>query len=269
MHTLVVEGMSAGYGGNPVVSDVNFRLPVGSICGIIGPNGSGKSTILKGILDLGVEVTGDISICGRNTRSMSSIERALLTSFLPQDYNPYSRLTALETVLLGRHPHRRAWSGDSRHDIEISMASLETVGIPDLRNRIFAELSGGEKKLVLLAAALSQEPKLLLLDEPGSALDFRHQIGLWVLLEKLASNGIAILVSTHEVNVASGFMTSAIVLGGGSCIAFGPPAEIFRSSLLSSVFGVPLDVSRDPVSGSWVVLPRMSPPEAGADDDRV
>jgi len=227
MHTLVVEGMSAGYDGTPVVSDVSFRLPVGSICGIIGPNGSGKSTILKGILDLGVEVTGDISICGRNTRSMSSIERALLTSFLPQDYNPYSRLTALETVL------------------------------------------GGEKKLVLLAAALSQEPKLLLLDEPGSALDFRHQIGLWVLLEKLASSGITILVSTHEVNVASGFMTSAIVLGGGSCIAFGPPAEIFRSSLLSSVFGVPLDVSRDPVSGSWVVLPRMSPPEAGADDDPV
>jgi iron complex transport system ATP-binding protein len=257
MPALRIENLSAGYAGRKIVEGVNLRLEPGGICGIIGPNGAGKSTLLKAILGLGVEVTGSIIICGSDSRTLSSIERAKLVSFLPQDYNPSSRLTAMETVLLGRHPHRSAWAGDSKADVDIAIAAMETTGIGELRERVFAELSGGEKRLVLLASALAQEPRLLLLDEPGSALDFRHQIGLWLLLEKLARQGIAILVSTHEVNVASGFMTSVMVLGSGSCIASGPPEEVFRSALLSSVFDVPLEVSRDETSGSWVVLPRF------------
>jgi iron complex transport system ATP-binding protein len=257
MPALKLSGVCAGYHGRMILEGVDLLLEPGGICGIIGPNGAGKSTLLKAVLDLGVDVTGTIEICGRDSASLSASERARLVSFLPQDYNPSSRLTAMETVLLGRHPHRSAWAGDSRLDLEAAASAMETTGIHGLAARVFAELSGGEKRLVLLAAALAQEPRLLLLDEPGAALDFRHQIGLWLLLEKLAGRGIAILVSTHEVNVASGFMTTAMVLGSGACIASGPPAEIFRPELLSSVFGVPLNVSRDDSSGSWVVLPRQ------------
>jgi ABC-type cobalamin/Fe3+-siderophores transport system ATPase subunit len=237
-----------------VLTGVSFRLREGELCGLIGPNGSGKSTLLKAILDIGPAWTGRISLCGLESSSLSRMERARLVSFLPQEYGTASRLTSLEMVLLGRHPHREAWEPDSGADAEVGRECLELAGIADLENRSFAELSGGERRLVMLASALAQQPRILLLDEPGSSLDFRHTVDLWKLLGRLTARGITVLASTHELNTAARFLDSVLLLGDGRCRAFGTPAAVCTPDLLSDAFGVSLRI-QDDGEGGFFVLP--------------
>ncbi|MBD3277130.1 MAG: ATP-binding cassette domain-containing protein, partial [Candidatus Aegiribacteria sp.] len=160
-------------------------------------------------------------------------------------------------VLMGRHPYRSGWAMDSREDIRVAQEVMEETGILNLRDRIFSNLSGGEKRLVMLASALAQEPSLLLLDEPGSSLDFRHQLNMWLMLKKLSGRGIAILVSTHEVALAGRFLDSVLILDRGRSVAFGSPGEVFRPEVLSEVFDVDLHVTHDAASNSWVIVPKM------------
>jgi iron complex transport system ATP-binding protein len=254
MLSLEMSAVSVGYRGRSVLEGVDFQLEEGQVCGVIGPNGSGKSSLLKAVIGLGVETRGAIRICGRDQGSMTGIEKARLIAFLPQEYNHASRLTALETVLLGRHPHRAAWEGDSEEDLAIAMESMEAAGVESLSGRPFAELSGGERRLVMLASVLAQEPRILLLDEPGSSLDFRHQADLWLLIDRLSSRGITVLASTHELNTALGFLDRVLVIGKGRQEAFGEPSETLTAQLLGRVFGVALTVTGDG-RGGWLVLP--------------
>ncbi len=236
-----------------MISDMSFSLREGELCGLLGPNGSGKSTLLRTILDIGPSWSGSVRICGLDSAALGRLERARKVSFLPQEYNIASRLTVRETVLLGRHPHRPPWQGDSEEDLEIAAECMAMTGVESLSGRSFAELSGGERRLVMLASALAQQPKLLLLDEPGSSLDFRHAVDLWVLLDRLAAAGLTILASTHELNTAARFLDSVLLLEGGVCRAFGTPAEVCTPELLGSVFGVALEVRPDGGGGILVI----------------
>jgi iron complex transport system ATP-binding protein len=182
------------------------------------------------------------------------MERAKMVAYVPQDTAPAGRLTVLESVLLGRHPHRRGWSADSPRDMEAAERAMEQTETAALRNRLFGNLSGGERRRVLIASALAQEPRLLLLDEPGAALDFRHRVNLWLLLGRLASEGLAVLVTTHETNVASAFLDVVLLLREGGHVQ-GSPGEIFSPQLLSEVFGVDLSVRRS--GACWQVVPRL------------
>lgn len=258
MPALTLKGVSACYGELSVLKGIDLEVSPGEICGLIGPNGAGKSTLLRSVLDLGVDVDGDITICGHSSGELSSRQRAKLVSFLPQNFNPLSGLSVFETVLLGRHPYRSGWAADSEEDILVAREVMEETGILNLKDRIFSNLSGGEKRLVMLASALAQEPSLLLLDEPGSSLDFKHQLNMWLLLKKLSGRGIAILVSTHEVALAGRFLDSVLILNRGCSQAFGSPGDVFRPQVLSEVFDVDLHVTHDEASNSWVIVPRMS-----------
>lgn len=245
--------MSVRYGGSPpVLEGLSFGLDRGEVCAMIGPNGAGKSTLLRGILDIGPVVEGFVSVCGMDSRALSRLERARLMSFLPQEYSHVSRLTALETVLLGRHPHRAAWEGDSSRDLSIALEAMTLAGVEHVRGRAFCELSGGERRLVMLASAIAQQPSVLLLDEPGSSLDFRHQADLWNLLHTLGTRGVTVLASTHELNTALRFVDRVLVVAEGRMAAFGPPEEVCTPELLGGVFGIPLDVARSPCGG-WSV----------------
>ncbi len=257
MSALRLDDVSAGYGTRPVLSGINLSISPGGICGLIGPNGSGKSTLLRAILNLGVTVSGTIEVCGSETSDLSDNQQARIVSYLPQNFNPFSRLTVTETVLLGRHPYRGRWAFDSAHDLEVAGECMLETDTWHLRDRIFSELSGGEKRLVLLASALAQEPKLLLLDEPGSSLDFRHQLNMWLLLKKLSDKGIAVLISTHEVALAGRYLDSVLVLANGKARAFGKPVDVFTTEILSEVFEVYLHVSEDSETRSWIIVPEM------------
>ncbi len=253
MQRLTVEGLSAGYGGNSVLSDISFRLEEGGICAMIGPNGAGKSTLLRAILNLGTLMSGRVTIAGADSRTLTRLEMARLTSFLPQEYNHGSRLTVRETVLLGRHPHRQPWSTDSAVDLGIAEECMDLTGVAGLAGRPFCELSGGERRLVMLASALAQKPVLLLLDEPAASLDFRHQIEVWKLLGRLGRMGVSVLASTHEIGIAGRFATSVLAVAGGGSRAFGPPSSVCTGEILSDVFGVDLAVSQDGYGGFSVV----------------
>lgn len=256
MPALKVEGLSAGYPRTgTVLAGIDLTVARGEVCGLIGPNGAGKSTLLKAILGLDVEMTGRLEICGHPVADLTRMQRARLASYLPQTFGSGSRLTVGETVLLGRHPYRAGWSGDSHRDTSVAERCMRETGVWELRRREFQELSGGEKRLVMLAAALAQEPGLLLLDEPGSSLDFRHQLDIWLLLRRLAARGIGVLVSTHEIGISGRFLDRVILLSGGRTRAVGTPEEVFTGETLSPVFGVHLLVSRDAATGSWMIIP--------------
>lgn len=255
LSALSISNLYASYGSNQVLSDINLSIVPGEICGLIGPNGAGKSTLLRSILQLGVDVSGEISICGSRLSTLSNNQKARMVSYLPQNFNPLSRLTVAETVLLGRHPYRSGWALDSGEDLKTAEKCMFETDTWDLRNRVFSNLSGGEKRLVMLASALAQEPDLLLLDEPGSSLDFKHQLNMWLLLKKLSLRGIAVLVSTHEVSVSGRYLDSVLVLSRGRSRAFGSPTDVFTTEILSEVFDVHLHVSQDMETRSWVIVP--------------
>lgn len=256
MHTLTMNLHSVGYSDNTVLSGIELAVAKGEICGFIGPNGSGKSSLLKAILDIEVNVRGEVYLNGTLSSKMNEKQRAKIVSYLPQNFNPSSELTVLETVLLGRHPYHRGWEPDSDKDIKTALACLRETDIYEIRNRKFTKLSGGEKKLVLLASALAQEPDLLLLDEPGSSLDFKHQLQLWTLLKKLSNRGISVIVSTHELAIGGKYLDSVLVIADGGCRLQGKPEDVFAPEVLNKVFDVELSITRDQATGSWIILPR-------------
>ncbi len=251
---LELESLSVGYAGRILVSELSLVLRPGEICGVIGPNGVGKSTLLRALLDLGPQTSGAVRICGGPSESLTRMQRARLVAYVPQDSSPSPGLTVMESVLLGRHPHRRSWSADSPRDREVARMAMDSTETWELRDRPFGNISGGERRRVLIASALAQEPSLLLLDEPGASLDFRHRVNLWLLLGKLASGGLSVLVTTHETNVASAFLDRVLLLREGGHV-LGEPEEIFRSDLLSEVFGVRLSVR--PTASGWQVVPSL------------
>lgn len=258
MSKLTLRDFSSGYNsGKMAVSGVSMNIPAGSVTAIIGPNGSGKSTLLKGIMSFpGMQSKGLATLNSQDIHAMSRRERASRIAYLPQSPPLPAGLTAIETVLLGRFPHRNAWSFDSPDDFKIALDALDMVGARHLADKHTDEISGGENRLVNLAAVLSQQTEIILLDEPGSSLDYGHAAQLWELLSRLASRGIIILATTHRIEMSGNAFNKVLLLSGGKSVAFGKPEDVFLSgNLLSRVYNTPMSVRRVSQDGSWIVFP--------------
>ncbi len=258
MSELILKDYSAGYSpGGAAVSGVSMKIAGGSVTAVIGPNGSGKSTLLKGIMSFpGVYGSGSVTLDSMDIHRMNRNERAGKIAYLPQFPPIPAGLTAVETVLLGRFPHRSAWSGDSPEDVKIALDALEMVGATHLANKFTDEISGGENRLVNLAAVLSQRTEVILLDEPGASLDYGHAAQLWKLLSDLAAGGMIILATTHRIEMSGNAFDRVLLLSEGKSVAFGEPEDVFLSGdLLSSVYKTPMEVRRSSPEGSWIVFP--------------
>jgi len=237
---LAARGLTVEIAGVRVCRDLDFAVEPGQCWAILGRNGAGKTTLLTTLAGLRAASAGTIEIDGRPLSSFSPRELARVRALLPQDDSDAFPATALETALVGRHPHLGRWQWEGAEDLRIARAALAAVDMAEAEARDVRTLSGGERRRVTLAAMLAQEPRLFLLDEPSSHLDLAHQVALLDRLVALARSGErAIVMALHDVNLAARCCDHVLLLDGGTATA-GPSAALLTSERLSALYGVPL-----------------------------
>ena len=244
-----------------VLHNINLFIKAGEMVGLLGPNGSGKTTLIKlatGVLKPG---QGEIRLDGSNLSQLSRKSIARTMAVVPQQFHIPFSFTVAEVVTLGRIPFLKAFAGESAIDRQLVANALELVGIAELRERRFDELSGGERQKVILAMALAQQPKLLLLDEPTVHLDIAHQVEILELVRRLnAEEGLTVIAAMHDLNLASLYFDRLVLLKEGRVSADGTPAQVLTEDRIKEVFSASVRVEPHPVTGvpHIVVMPKGS-----------
>lgn len=250
------------YGSAEVLRGVSFEADAGEVVGLVGPNGAGKSTLLRVAAGLQSAAAGSVQLDGRDLDSMTRRDRARTLGFVPQDTRIDFPLSVEQVVLLGRHPHGRRLSVDSARDFAAAESAMARVGILGYRDRRYSTLSGGERQLVMLASALAGEPRLLLLDEPVSALDLRHQLLALQVVREFAAGGGGCVVILHDLNLAARYCDRILLLEQGQLRASGAPPEVLRPLPLRSAYRVGVAVRSDDVLACPSVV-AVAPREGG------
>ena len=240
-----VERLSFSYGTHPVLRDVSFRAEPGQLVAVLGPNGAGKSTLFRCMLGFLPHYQGSISLCGRDVRHLPRRELAHLAAYIPQSSQPLFDYTVRDTVLMGADP----FHAPGRRQQETADRALEQLGIQDLWDRGVNEISGGERQLALIARAMAQQARILLMDEPTASLDYGNQFRLLRQVRALADSGYTVLLSTHNPEHAFRFATRALVLQDGGVRAWGPVKETLTEELLRDMYRIPLTVADIPLAG--------------------
>jgi iron complex transport system ATP-binding protein len=225
-----------------VFEHFNIQVESDSITTFLGPNGSGKTTLLHLLLGWLKPQRGQVRLHGLPLGSYSRRELGCWMSLVPQSEHIAYDYSVLEYVLFGRTPYLGALEMPGEEDCQAAIEALSRVGIPMLAERSVSRLSGGERQLVLLARALAQQPKLLLMDEPTSHLDLANKSNLIALLRELNKQGVTILMTTHEPEVVSSIATHVALLKDGRLLLSGLVENVFTSDNLSQVYGIPIEV---------------------------
>jgi iron complex transport system ATP-binding protein len=250
---LIINNLSFSYGPIQILKNIDLHVELGEMLCIVGPNGSGKSTMLKCINRILKTKTNAILIDEQDTSKLDLKELSKLMGFVPQNSASAFPFTVFDVVMMGRKPYIH-WSIGER-DNEIVAHVMEFLGISHLAMRYFTELSGGEQQKVIIARALAQQPKLLLLDEPTSSLDIKHQLEILCMLKALAkSKERSIIVSMHDLNLASRFSDRMLMLKQGAIYALGTPEEVLTEKNIEAVYGI-----KASVSASVIGKPQITP----------
>jgi ABC-type cobalamin/Fe3+-siderophores transport system ATPase subunit len=258
---LSVEQVSYAYAPNPsqaplfTLEAMSFQAKPGEVVAILGPNASGKSTLLKLISGALQPLSGRIFLNGFETHSLPVKTRAQRIALVQQESRLLFPSRAWEFVMQGRHPYGGGLRFESEEDILIANNALAQVGATELADRWMDKVSGGEKQRIILARALSQQPLLLLLDEPTLHLDIGAQVDLLESLRRLAAqNRYTVVVVTHELNLAGEYADQVVLLQKGKCLRVGPPATVLQREILEQVFQAPLSVEITPSGRPRVTL---------------
>ncbi|MDR3077462.1 MAG: ABC transporter ATP-binding protein [Planctomycetota bacterium] len=236
---LRVENLSCGVTGKSILSGVSFSMERGELRAVIGLNGAGKSTLVRCVSGVARINGGAVRLFGRDQPSLSRRELAGLVCHVPQTLGNPPAFTVRDFVGMGRYAHAGFWQVLSRRDRERTDAALELAGVARLAGRTLPTLSGGEMRLVAIAAGLAQEAELLLLDEPSAFLDPFHQDLLLDLIRKLnREQGISLLIVTHDVNLAMLFTHRTLALREGKVVYDGPSAGLSRGDALERIYGM-------------------------------
>jgi len=250
---LKVEDLHFDFDGFEVLKDISFSVEKGELCALFGPNGTGKTTLLKCIARLLNYVKGDVFVENENINRKKATEIAKLIAYVPQEHKPPFPYLVKEIVLMGRTPHLGGTFGPSERDTRAAIDAIEMIGIADIADRPYTALSGGQRQLVLLARALAQGTKILLLDEPTSNLDFQNQIKIWRIIKELTRNGVTALTCTHDPNHVMWFCDKVIVLGSDGIVANGSPAKALAGGTLNEIYDGICDVKS--FGGMQMVVP--------------
>jgi iron complex transport system ATP-binding protein len=237
---LRTEQLAVGHGGRPVFSGLTMEVEAGSFWAVLGPNGAGKSTLLRTVLRLLRPVSGDVHLFGTPLSGWNRRDLARRVAWVPQSFEGDPGFTGMELVLMGRAPHLGAWGLPGAHDAAVARRALEALEILHLAGRIVSTLSGGERRLLLTARALAQEPELLLLDEPTAFLDLHHQVSLLERVRSRVRQGLAAVAVLHDPNLAAAFADQVLLLRDGRVLGQGPAPALLDAERLGTLYGLPL-----------------------------
>ena len=239
--------------GRLIVDRVDCTVAAGTFSALIGPNGAGKSTLLRVLAAVDRPEAGTVRFGPDDLFALSRRQRARLVGFVEQDSGTELSLSVREVVALGRIPHQGFFGDANAEDHAVIESALDAADVRALAERDVTTLSGGERQRVLLARALAQQPRLLVLDEPSNHLDIAAQLAVLGLLRSLASSGVTVLAALHDLNLASAYCDHVIVLRNGVVFAAGPTAEIITPRLVRAVYGVRATVLEHPQTGRPMV----------------
>ncbi|WP_164515147.1 ABC transporter ATP-binding protein [Paenibacillus lentus] len=233
-----------------ILRNLSFEIPKGQFVGLIGPNGSGKSTLLRTMSGWLPRAKGRISLFGQPLESYKRRDIARLVSFVPQDTVVDFDFSVRDIVMMGRHPYMSRFKEATREDLLAAKRAMSTTEISHLANRAVTSLSGGQRQMTFIAKALAQTPKLLLLDEPISALDIRHQLHTLELVRQLTSDGLTAVAALHDLNLAARYCDLLILLHQGQIHGVGLPKDVLTPSSILEVYEVHVELQQDPWLGS-------------------
>jgi iron complex transport system ATP-binding protein len=239
----------------PALDSVTMVVPRGSFYAVLGPNGSGKSTLLRALLGMVSHATGRAHVSGRPISNWDRRALAREAGVVPQSESLAFPITVRELVAMGRYPYLGALQSETPTDREAISKAMQMCDIELLAHRFLSTLSGGEIQRTRLARAFAQEPNILVLDEPTTSLDVRHEMEILELLRVSADRGMTIFLITHHLDLAARFADRMLLLDRGRVAAEGEPREVLEEETLQRVYGWPISVSDDPTTG----VPHVTP----------
>ncbi len=250
-----MRGVDFAYGGRKAVDSVEVAVSAGEMLGLIGPNGSGKSTLLRLMGGFLRPQRGQVLIEGRDLSAVRGGELARRVAAVAQEPVIDFPFTVAEVVLMGRAPHLGGALFESDADLAAARAAMRRTGVLPLADRPIHELSGGERQRVILARALAQDCPLLLLDEPTTFLDIRHQADMYDLLGGLRREGRTVVAALHDLNLASIYFPRLALMSAGRLLAVGPPEEVLTAAHLVVAYGTEVQIERNRLTGAINVWP--------------
>ncbi|HEY8335726.1 MAG TPA: ABC transporter ATP-binding protein [Tardiphaga sp.] len=252
MTLLIARALSIGYGDTLVAAGLDMEVKAGSVTCLLGPNGIGKTTLFKTLLGLIRPLAGTVEVSGQNLSTLDRQSIARQIAYVPQAQIAEFPYTVIDLVVMGRTSHLGPFQGPRPEDYEAAMTALDQLGIAALAQRDSTRISGGQRQLVLIARALAQQTRIVLMDEPTASLDLGNRIRVLDQIRALAAGGLAVVVSTHEPEHAFLVADRVAIIGGPHRFKTGPVAAIMTSAELSDLYGTDLVVETT-ASGRFVV----------------
>ncbi len=252
---LEVRKLGFNVNGKKILKDVTFSVRPGEYVSIVGPNGAGKSTLLKCLNKINKKASGEIILAGEPLSSYSQKQIARTISYVPQSDGGHTPFTVYEFITMGRYPYLTPFSSVKREDRDIISEAMEITGTSEFSDRQLGTLSGGEKQKVFIAAAIAQKAGIIMLDEPTTFLDPKHQVDIYATLRELnAVHKTTVLSVTHDINSALQTSDKVIALQNGKIVFDGPSRTLADESALEDIYGTPFQIVPNPASGKSFII---------------
>lgn len=240
--SMEVNHITFSYGDRKVLDDVSFKAEYGEILSVLGPNGVGKSTLFRCMLGLLTPQSGEALINGIAVSSMDAMQLAKHIAYIPQSHSPTFNFSVFDMVLMGTTAQVSGFSSPGKKELAQAETALERLGIGHLKKRGYANISGGERQLVLIARAIVQQARILIMDEPSANLDYGNRIRVMQTIQNLANEGYAVIQSTHDPDQAYLYSDKILALYKGKVLACGTPQETIQESFISTLYGVDVEI---------------------------
>jgi cobalamin transport system ATP-binding protein len=252
---LEVQGLGFAVNDKSILDDITFNVQKGEYVSIVGPNGAGKSTLLKCLNKINKKISGDIILDGNQLSFYSQKQIARKVSYVPQSDGRQTPFTVYEFIKMGRYPYLSPFSSITKKDKKIISEAMEITGTLEFSNRQMGTLSGGEKQKVFISAAIAQKADIIMLDEPTTFLDPKHQVDIFATLRTLnKTHKTTVLSVTHDINSALQTSDKVIALQSGKIVFDGPSKELTEKSTLENIYGTPFQIVPNPESGKPFIV---------------